>query len=268
MASDSITKTIGVVVAICFVAAIFVSSAAVGLKPRQEENKKLDLLKNILIAGDLYESDATNISETFSNKITGDIIDLETGLVFPESNYDDIVNLDEFDIKAVAGSEKHGKIIEPEKDIATIIRMPKQVAIYKVKNEEEVEKYILPIYGKGLWSTMYGFIALDKDLHTIKGFTFYEHGETPGLGGEVDNPKWKSQWIGKQAFDEDWNVKIEVLKGLVDKESEKAKYQIDGLSGSTLTTRGVSNLVKFWLGDEGYKPFITRLREEGSSEKI
>jgi len=268
MASDSITKTIGVVVAICFVAAILVSSTAVGLRPIQEENKKIDLLKNILIAGDLYESDATDVSETFSTKITGDIIDLETGLVLPESNYDEILNLEEFDIKTLADSKKHGKDISPDKDIASIARMPKEMAIYKVKGEEGIDKYILPIYGKGLWSTMYGFIALGKDLHTIKGFTFYEHGETPGLGGEVDNPRWKSQWVGKQAFDEDWNVKIEVLKGLVDQESEKAKYQIDGLSGSTITTRGVSNLVNFWLGDEGYKPFITRLREEGSSEKI
>ena len=268
MASESITKTIGVVVAICFVAAIFVSSAAVGLKPIQEENKKIDLLKNILIAGDLYESSSTNVKETFNTKITGEIIDLETGLVIPESNYDDVLNLEEFEIKAVASSAKHGKDINPEKDIASIARMPKQVAVYKVKSGENIDKYIFPIYGKGLWSTMYGFIALDKDLHTIKGFTFYEHGETPGLGGEVDNTKWKSQWVGKQAFDENWNLKIEVLKGLVDPGSDKAKYQIDGLSGSTITTRGVSNLVRFWLGDEGYGPFISKLREEANSEKI
>ena len=268
MASESITKTIGVVVAICFVAAIFVSSAAVGLKPKQDENKKIDLLKNILIAGDLYKSDVTNVNETFQSKIVGEIIDLETGLVLPESNYDEILNLEEFDIKSVAGSEKHGKAISPDKDIASIQRMPKQIAIYKVNGEEGIDKYILPIYGKGLWSTMYGFIALDRDLHTIEGFTFYEHGETPGLGGEVDNPRWKQKWIGKQAYGEDWNVQIEVIKGEVDQSNPKSKYQVDGLSGSTITTRGVSNLVQFWLGENGYKPFITKLRTEGSNEKI
>jgi Na+-transporting NADH:ubiquinone oxidoreductase subunit C len=268
MASESISKTIGVVVAICFVAAIFVSSAAVGLKPIQEENKKVDLLKNILIAGDLYKSDETNVSETFSTKIVGEIIDLETGIVVPEANFDELVNLDEFDIKVVAASKKHGKEISNDKDIASILRMPKQMAIYKVKGDNDIAKYILPIYGKGLWSTMYGFIALDKDLRTVKGFTFYDHGETPGLGGEVDNPKWKAKWVGKQVFDEEWNVKIDVLKGLVDPDNPNSKYQIDGLSGSTLTTRGVSNLVKFWLSEEGYGPFITKLRTEGSSEKI
>lgn len=268
MASESIGKTIGVVVAICFVAAIFVSSAAVGLKPKQEENKKTDLLKNILIAGNLYESETTDVLKTFNEKITAQIIDLETGKPYPENKYDDIVNPEGFEIKAVANSKDHGKTIPSDKDIASIVRMPKQVAIYIVENSEGIEKYILPIYGKGLWSTMYGFIALDKDLHTIKGFTFYEHGETPGLGGEVDNPKWKSQWEGKQAFDEDWNLRIEVIKGMVDPSSDLAKYRVDGLSGSTLTTRGVNNLVRFWLGDEGYKPFITHLREEESSEKI
>lgn len=268
MASESITKTIGVVVAICFVAAIFVSSAAVGLKPIQEENKKIDLLKNILVAGDLYSEDGTDIMESFDKFIVSEIIDLETGEVVPKNQYDDILNLEKFDIKVVASSKTHGKNIPADKDIAKIVRMPKQVAIYKVKGNDGFDKYILPIYGKGLWSTMYGFIALGKDLSTIKGFTFYEHGETPGLGGEVDNPKWKAQWVGKHAFDENGNLKIEVIKGLVDLSRPDAKYKVDGLSGATLTTRGVNNLVKFWLGDEGYKTFLTKLKEEVINEKI
>lgn len=268
MASDNMTKAIGVVVAICFVAAIFVSSAAVGLKPIQEENKRIDLLKNILIAGDLYDEVNPNVSETFKNKISAEIINLETTEVVPPEKYDDVLNIEKFDIKAVANSSEHGKIIPPENDIAKIVRMPKEIIIYKVMSDSGVEKYILPIYGKGLWSTLYGFIALDKDLHTIKGFTFYEHGETPGLGGEVDNPKWKHSWVGKQAYDEEWNLKIEVIKGRVDQTSENAKFQVDGLSGSTLTTRGVNNLVKFWLGEEGYKPLITKLRQEGSGEEV
>ena len=115
---------------------------------------------------------------------------------------------------------------------------------------------------------MFGFVALGSDLRTIEGFTFYEHGETPGLGGEVDNPNWKKTWQGKKAFGEDWEVKIEVIKGRVDPSSDKAKYQVDGLSGSTLTTRGVDYLVKFWLGDNGYGPFLKRLREESKNDKI
>jgi len=136
------------------------------------------------------------------------------------------------------------------------------MVIYKVLDDGEISKLILPIYGKGLWSTMYGFIALDRDLCTIKGFTFYEHGETPGLGGEVDNPRWKKSWLGKQAFDENGNCRIHVIKGKVDMNDTNAIYKVDGLSGSTLTTRGVDQTVRFWLGDWGYKPFLDKMRGE------
>jgi Na+-transporting NADH:ubiquinone oxidoreductase subunit C len=140
--------------------------------------------------------------------------------------------------------------------------MPKQMVVYLVKEGSAIDKIVLSVYGQGLWSTMYGFIALDRDLKTVKGFTFYEHAETPGLGGEIDNPRWKNIWKGKHAFDEDGNLKIEVIKGVVDTSGAGARYQIDGISGATLTARGVDNLVKFWLGNEGYGTFLKRLKEE------
>jgi len=254
-------NTVGITLAVCLVASILVSMAAVGLKPIQKENQKLDLFTNILIAGDLLEEGA-DVMQTYKEKVVPEIIDITTGEVVPDSEYDDLINIESFDIEAVTKSSLYGMDISSDDDIAGISRMPKKVAIYKVKNEDEVGKYILPLFGKGLWSTMYGFIALDKDLQTVKGFTFYKHGETPGLGGEVDNPRWKSIWVGKHLFDENWDLKIEVIKGQVDLSNPRSKYQIDGLSGSTLTTRGVHNTVQFWLGDKGYRKFIDRLREE------
>ncbi len=259
MSNDSTKKTLLVAFGVCFVASILVSTAAVELKPLQENNKKLDLLKNILSAGNLYE-EGIDINKTFEEKISAEIIDLQTGETVPESKFDDELSIEKFNINTLASSKKWGEAIPANKDKAGIKRMPKVMAIYTVVNKGEVDKYILPIYGKGLWSTLYGFVALDKDLHTIKGFTFYQHGETPGLGGEVDNPKWKAQWIGKQAYDKDGNLKIEVIKGVVDRSSDNAKYQIDGLSGSTLTTRGVNNLVRFWLSENGYGPFLAKLK--------
>ncbi|MDA3860623.1 MAG: Na(+)-translocating NADH-quinone reductase subunit C [Melioribacteraceae bacterium] len=261
---DSTTKTILVALGVCFVASILVSTAAVELKPIQENNKKLDLLKNILAAGDLYQ-EGIDINKTFEEKVSAQIVDLNTGNVIPSTEYDDVLNIENFNVNVLASSAKWGEDITATDDIAGIKRKPTAMAIYTVMDDSNsVEKYILPIYGKGLWSTLYGFIALDKDLHTIKGFTFYQHGETPGLGGEVDNPKWKSQWIGKQAYDADGNLKIEVIKGIVDQTSDKAKYQIDGLSGSTLTTRGVNNLVRFWLSENGYGPFLNKLKGDNN----
>lgn len=264
MSKDSTKKTLLVALGVCFVASILVATAAVELKPAQEENKKLDLIKNILSAGDLY-NEGMDINKIFKEKITAQIIDLQTGEVIPQSQFDDVLNIEKFNVEATASSPKWGKEIPADDDKAGIKRMPKVMAIYKVLNDSsKVEKYILPIYGKGLWSTLYGFIAVDKSFETVEGFTFYQHGETPGLGGEVDNPKWKKLWVGKQIFDETGNLKIQVIKGVVDRSSDAAKYEVDGLSGATLTTRGVNNLVRFWLSKNGYGPFINKLKGENN----
>ncbi|MBI9070166.1 MAG: Na(+)-translocating NADH-quinone reductase subunit C [Melioribacteraceae bacterium] len=259
MQADSIKKTLGVSIGVCLICSILVCSAVVSLKAIQNDNKKIDKLKNILLAGDLLEEN-TNIEETFKSKIKSAVVDLGSGKEVDET---DVLNAESFDIKTMARDPEFGMDIPSEKDLASIKRMPKNMVVYKVSGKDGVEKIILPLYGKGLWSTMYGFMALDKDLKTIKGFTFYEHGETPGLGGEVDNPKWKSQWNGKKAFDDNGEILITVIKGLVDPTNAKAGHQIDGLSGSTLTTRGIDNLIKFWLGKDGYGPYLKQLKGGG-----
>jgi Na+-transporting NADH:ubiquinone oxidoreductase subunit C len=267
MPAESIWKTIGIVLGVCIVCSILVSTAAVTLKNKQDENKKTEKLKNILIAGDLLDENQ-GIEETYNKFIEPVLINLISGEKVDELEFNETLNIQNFDIKTITASPKYGKDIPPEKDLADIKRMPQYMPVYKVVKDNEVQKIILPIYGKGLWSTMYGFMALDKDLKTIKGFTFYEHGETPGLGGEVDNPSWKAIWNGKKAFDDDWNLKIEVIKGRVDPTDANAIYQVDGLSGSTLTTRGVNHLVKFWLGTDGYGAYFKRLRKEMLNEQI
>ena len=236
MSNDSTKKMILVALGVCLVCSILVSTAAVSLQGKQQANKRLDKYKNILMAGDLYD-DGVDIEKVYNEKIKSELVDLVNGVIVPKDDYNEMLNTESFDIKTMAASTEYGRAIPSDKDIADIKRMPNYMAIYEVVENGQIEKYILPMYGKGLWSTMYGFMALAKDLKTIKGFTFYDHGETPGLGGEVDNPKWKALWKNKLAFDDDWNEQIEVIKGKVDKGSPKAKYQVDGLSGSTLTTR-------------------------------
>ncbi|MBN2410862.1 Na(+)-translocating NADH-quinone reductase subunit C [candidate division KSB1 bacterium] len=260
MSNDSTRKTIIVALGVCLVCSILVATAAVSLSGRQQANKKLDKIKNILIAGDLLE-DNKDVEKIYKDKIKPEIVNLETGRIISKDQYNETLNVDDFDIKKVADDPEYGKRVPSDIDIALIKKMPKFMTIYEVKDMDQIEKYILPVYGYGLWSTLYGFLALDKDLKTVQGITFYEHGETPGLGGEVDNPRWKQLWKDKIAFDDDWNVKLTVIKGKVDASSPEAKYQVDGLSGSTLTTRGVDHLVKFWLSDNGYGPFLANQRE-------
>ena len=126
---------------------------------------------------------------------------------------------------------------------------------------ETLELVVLPVEGLGLWSTLYGFIALDADLETVRGLSFYEHGETPGLGGEVDNPRWKALWPGRKVL-ADAEPRIEVVRGRAGSTDEDP-YRVDGLAGATMTGRGVTNLLRFWLGEEGFRPYFERLRIEG-----
>ena len=152
------------------------------------------------------------------------------------------------------------------KNPAGVQRVPNQALVYRLVENDELRLVILPIEGKGLWSTLYGFIALDADLDTIRGITFYEHKETPGLGGEVDNPRWKALWSGRRAFGEggEGAPRIEVIRGQAGPPAEDP-YRVDGLSGATMTSRGVGRLVRFWLGDEGFAPYLDTLRKASRS---
>lgn len=268
MSADSTKKTIVVALGVCAVCSVLVSTAAVGLKSMQEKNKKIDKITNILEAGGI-EIGNGNPSEVFTEKIDPVVINMETGNTVSESDYPEGLNPENFSIKDMMANPNYSKGIPSDQDIAEIKRKPEYMVLYEVKNKEgNIEKYILPIVGKGLWSTMYGFLALNKDLHTVSGITFYEHGETPGLGGEVDNTKWKESWKGKTAFNDKGEPVLDVIKGKVDPSSPNADHQIDGLSGATITTRGLDKMIQFWLGDNGYGPFLKKLREEGNNEKV
>ncbi len=255
MSRDSTGKVLSVAFTLCVVCSILVSAAAVGLNERQERNKVEEKKKNILQAAGLYDADVP-IEEQFS-KIETRIVDLQTGdfsLEFDTAT---------FDSRAASRDPETSYRIVSELDLAAIKTRSRYKDVYLVMEEGELQQLILPVHGKGLWSTMYGFISLAEDFTTVIGFAFYEHGETPGLGGEIDNPSWKKQWPGKKIYDESGKTRIEVLKGNVDKNSQDAIYQADGLAGATLTARGVGNLLKYWMGDNGYKPFIDKLKTAG-----
>ncbi|RPI03429.1 MAG: Na(+)-translocating NADH-quinone reductase subunit C [Calditrichaeota bacterium] len=264
--NESTKKVLFVALGVCLVCSILVSAATVSLRSRQERNKELDKVKNILAAGELLD-EQQDVVKIFHEKIKMVVVDLSNGQILQQENFPKGLDAENFNIKEVADNSQLGMDIPDEHDLARINRMPRYMAVYEVMEFGSIEKVILPIYGKGLWSTLYGFLALGKDLNTVEGITFYEHGETPGLGGEVDNPNWKALWKGKMAFDDAGNVALTVIKGKVDPSEEKARHQIDGLSGSTLTTRGLDAMVKFWLGDQGYGAFLKQLKKDNTHEQ-
>lgn len=244
--------------AVCGVCSIFVAASAVSLKERQEHNKALDVQKKVLslagLMGDGEDLSDTEITSRFDRNIEQRVIDLSTG------NYNDAIEARTFDQRAAAADPETSRVAPPNR--AKVQRVPNQAAVFHVKDAEgEVEALILPIHGKGLWSTLWGFISLSADLETIQGITFYEHGETPGLGGEVDNPRWKALWKGRRAFDQNGDVAIQVKKGQAGP-PETDPFHVDGLSGATITSRGVTHTLAFWLGDNGYGAYLDQFRAE------
>ena len=253
--NDNRKKTIFVAIALCLVASVFVSITAVGLRSIQENNKVVDMRRNILEIGGLMQP-GKSIDELFS-AIEPRVVDLETG------EYADDVDPAVYDARKAAKDPAMSMTLSAEQDIASIKRRAKYATVYLVKEGDEIKRVILPVHGYGLWSTLYGFMALEGDTRTVSGFGFYAHGETPGLGGEVDNPGWKALWKGKKALNDENQIAIEVLKGKVDATKPGAEHQIDGLAGATLTSRGVQNLVHFWLGDLGFSKYLQNLRSKG-----
>lgn len=257
MSNDSTAKTIIVATLLCLACSVVVSMSAVSLRPMQIENKKLDIKKNILLAAGLLETSKPSKEEILKayGFIEARVVDLETG------EYQE-VNPEEFDARVAAKDPKQNIVIAGSDDLAGIKVRSKLQKVYFVKRNDAIETVILPVHGKGLWSTMYGFLALAPNTVDVKGFGFYEHGETPGLGGEVDNPNWKALWNGKKVFDNSFAPAIQVIKGSVDNSTPGKEYKVDGLSGATITARGVEQLLRYWLSQNGYGPFLEKFRNQ------
>lgn len=253
--NDTIKKTLTVALALCVVCSVLVSGAAVLLKPMQQANMLEDKKRNILSAAGMLKP-GIDINEQFQ-AITPRVVDMETG------RFTDAVDPLTFDDRAAAKDPALAVQLSSAADIAGIRRHARYMVVYLVTdNAGNIETVILPISGYGLWSTMYGFIALEPDFNTIAGLGFAEHGETPGLGGEIDNPVWQAGWEGKKLFDtETGELKFTVVKGRVDESSPEAQYRVDGLSGATLTANGVHNMIRFWVNENGFGPFLDNLRK-------
>ncbi|MEX0818315.1 MAG: Na(+)-translocating NADH-quinone reductase subunit C [Pirellulaceae bacterium] len=263
MKRDTVVGTFTVAALLCVVCSLLVSGAAVGLRPLQTRNRALEKKRNILEAAGIESGrNAAAVDEAF-RRIETRIIDLESGEeVGPET-----IDPATYDPVAAARDPELSVAIPEDKDLASIKRREKYSLVYLVKSDSgEVEQIVLPVRGMGLWGTLYGFVSIDSDLRTIRGLTFYQHSETPGLGGEVDNPSWKEKWKGKLLFDDGGDVRIQVSKGTVDSGSPQSKYQVDGLSGATITSRGVTNLLRYWFGDHGFGPYLDELREHEETD--
>ena len=256
----SVGYNLGFAAAVCLVCAVVVSSAAVVLADRQERNAALDRQRNVLLAAGLASDDERLDAEAVAARSAAFnpvVVTLADGAA--------AAGVDPVGFDQRAASIDPARSAPAPDNPAGVLRLPAQALVYEVRGESGgLDLVVLPVEGLGLWGMLYGFVALEGDLRTIRGLTFYEHKETPGLGGEVDNPRWKARWPGRLAFDDGLNPAIAVVKGPAGSVDD-APYAVDGLSGATITSRGVTSLVQFWLGPDGFGPYLARLRSAGGA---
>ncbi len=245
---NSVGNILRVATGVCLVCAVIVSTAAVTLRPFQEENRATFRQLNVLQAAGLYEP-GIDIARAFE-RIERRIVDFESGgYVDPPGGFDPV--------RAVRDPAWSQALTD---DPAGIGRRPHYGEVFLARDDDgALERVILPVHAYGLWSTMYAFLALEADLRTVSGISFFEHAETPGLGGEIENPRWQEHWVGKKVRDERGQVRFRVDRGPTPPGANDADYRVDGLSGATITSRGVESMVQFWLGEQGYGSYLVRL---------
>jgi Na+-transporting NADH:ubiquinone oxidoreductase subunit C len=248
--NDHPFKIVFMAVVLCLVGSVLVSAAAIGLRPQQEANARLSKQTNILQVAGLYQPGA-NVSAVYGDRIEPRVVDLRTG------HFTDAVDPSSYDEQVASRDPSMSDALSKDDDPAQIKRKAHYSTVYLVKGDAGYQTVIIPVHGYGLWSTLYGFVALKPDGNQVVGLQFYQHAETPGLGGEVDNPTWRAQWPGKELYDANGKLAIEVVKT-----GASGAHQVDGLAGATLTSRGVNNLVRYWAGKDGFGPFLKNLAEE------
>ncbi len=254
--------TIGFALVVGLVCAVLVSVTAVTLKPMQDANARLYMEKNVLIAADIVEPGQSlsiaQLDEIFDRAVVTRLVDLHTGTLTDA----DPAQARRFDQRA-ARNDPATSEVAPENQ-AGVRRLPHKAPVYFIMRDGALDQVVLPVDGLGMWGTIYGFISLAPDAQTVRGITFYEHRETPGLGGEISNPDWQERWEDRKVYARDGVVALTVLKGEAGSPQE-APWHVDGLSGATITGDAITRLIHFWLGEKGFGPFLDRVREGGYS---
>jgi Na+-transporting NADH:ubiquinone oxidoreductase subunit C len=256
---DSTRYTVLFAIAVSVVCALLVATAAVGLRSRQERNALLYQQKNVLVAAGLAKPgeglEAKQVQSVFDRRIHVRAVELPAGRLLPEGGFD------------VKGYDQRKARVDPAlsraaaPNDAQVARVPKVGIVYEVIGaDDRLEQVVLPIEGMGMWGTVYGFLALDRDGSTVRGLTFYEQKETPGLGGEIANPQWQALWVGRKAYDDKGTPQLAVVKGPAGPPA-RDPHHVDGLSGATITSNGITRVVRFWLSDQGYARYLRALRE-------
>lgn len=265
MNNDSPMKAFLVVLVVALVCSSLVSAAVVILRPIQLNNQLLDQSRNIMQLTGLLPADVEiqddELLQLFKN-LDSRIVDIDAAA------FDDSLDPYTFDKRRAANNPELSVAIPAQLDTTGLGRRSRFSPAFLVWQDDDFERIILPMRGNGMWSTLYGYIALESDLSTIAAAVFYEQNETPGLGDQVTRPDWLAQWQGRQLYDDQGEIRFAVAGGRVDPDSSSAAFEVDALTGATVTADAVTGLVHYWFGPHGFQPFLDRLREERLDQPI
>ena len=258
MNNDSPKKALLMIFVTALACSILVSVAAITLRPIQLKHKLLDRARNViqltgLVSADEHDGLSDEELLTLYGQLDKRVVNIDEQTFAPD------INPETFDQRKAANDAERSVDISAEYDIASLGRRSRYAMVYIVWQEDQLERIILPMHGQGMWSTIYGYIALGSDLNTIEGVSFYEQAETPGLGDQILRPEWQEQWRGRKLLDTTGDVRFRIAPGSVKSGSSAADHEVDALSGATVTANGVSDLVGYWFGDHGFQPFLQQL---------
>lgn len=236
-------------VALTVVLGGLLSLASVGLKPAQQKQIELDTKKKILgaVMDISAYTDPNELLELYDQKVESVVVDINGNLV---------------------ETDKKGNPAVAEKvNIQKNYRFPKEERLYPVfkfkdnPDSDRVDAYIFPMFGAGLWDWISGYMALETDLNTIKGVAFDHKQETPGLGARITSPAVQDRFVGKTIYEGDQLVSVSMVKG--EGNAGLTDHQVDGMSGATLTGKGVNAMLKTYL--DCYESYINKVKSGDGS---
>ncbi|MEJ2401639.1 MAG: Na(+)-translocating NADH-quinone reductase subunit C [Xanthomonadales bacterium] len=263
MRKDSPLRALLTVLVTAVVCSFFVSASVVLLRPIQLNNKLLERSGNVLALTGLLPADGKVGDEKLLDlfkALDARVVNIDAATL--DSEFDPYT----FDGRKASADPELSVAVPPDADIASLGRRSQYKTIYLVWKDGKVDRVILPIRGAGMWSMIYGYISLESDFSTIAGVKFYEQNETPGLGDQIATPHWQAKWVGKQLYDDQGDMLFRVSEGPVKEGASGAEYQVDALTGATITANAVTALVRYWFGPNGYGPLLQRLREQPPQE--
>ena len=239
---DTLTRTLAVAAAIALVCSGLVATAVTLLRPVQLAQAQVDRNRAIVAAAGF-----ANAAGATNNAIVSDFLELDAEVIDTGTG------------ASVADVDAHTFDHWQAGDDATA-KDGRRVPIYIARDDGRIGRLILPIDGPGMWSTIRAYIALKPDLVTIADLTILSHGETPGIGDRIEDPQWLAGWRGKRLYDERGELRIDVTR------NASGPYQVDLISGASVTSEALGDAVRDWFGDDGYRPLLKTLRAQEAGQ--